>query len=149
MNSTITVVPSGQGFESGPRMMVVLADDGMATADLYREHINHSARSCPAQRPIVALVRTTTQKSPDRVTITGSRRDDNTFIVDVEIRRYDGPLAGNDPWIALIRTELGSLSAGEYALVVQETRLRFTNLHDPDQASDPVTTSERLIFHCV
>ena len=69
--------------------------------------------------------------------------------MDVEIRRFDGPLAANDPWLALVRMDLGSLEPGAYQLVVRETVLHFTELHHPENAVDPAMSERRLSFNCV
>lgn len=148
INISITSVPSGEGIEFGPRMMVVPAEPGVATTNLYRQHIE-APQACRAREPLVAILRTDMLKTPDRVAVTGSRATDTRFEVDIEIRRYDGPLAANDPWVALISVDLDSLEPGTYQLVLQETVLRFTELHQPDRATNPTTSERRMSFNCV
>ena len=125
MVTSIMPVPTGMGLDSGPYAMVVPAKAMMATADLYRQFIGVPL-SCRAREPIVAVVCTKVLNSPDRVAVTASRRVGTVFSIEIEIRRFDGPLAANDPWIALIRWDLGSLEPGTYQLVVRETILHFT-----------------------
>lgn len=146
--TSVTSVPSGEGIELGPRMMVVPADQTVATPSLYRRYIKAS-RSCRAGEPVVAIIRTEMLNTPDRVAVTASRHSGARFAVDIEIRRYDGPLAANDPWVALILVDLDSLEPGTYQLVAQETVLRFTELHQPDRATGPTMTEQHMTFTCV
>ena len=148
LKTSITSVPSGEGIELGPCMMVVPADQGVPTPSLYRRYIKGS-QGCRAREPVVGIVRTKVLNSPDRVAVTGSRHTGTRFAVDIEVRRYDGPLAANDPWVALILVELGSLEPGTYRLVVQETVLRFRELHQPARATDPKATEQHMNFTCV
>jgi hypothetical protein len=147
VDTGITPAPTGVGLEFGPRMMVVPAQPGTTTVDLYRQYIG-APESCQARQPMVAIVRTGVLNSPDQVTSSGSQRSGTTFTIALEIRRFDGPLAGNDPWVALIQVDLGSLDPGSYQLVVQETVLRFTDLHHPERATDPMRREQRMSFDC-
>jgi hypothetical protein len=146
MNTTITPVASGQEIEFGPRFVVAPAAGG-ATLQLYRRFAE-TPLSCRSGDPVVAIVRTDLLNTPDRVTISASERVGRTFTLTLDIRRFDGPLAANDPWIALIRIELGSLPAAEYELIVHEIGRRFTQRDNPDQAEDPTTRTERFVFAC-
>lgn len=145
---SVTLVPTGEGLEFGPRMIVVPARPGMESADMYRQFMG-PPESCRARQPMVTIVRTGVLNSPDRVVVTSSQRKRTVFAIELEIRRFDGPLAGNDPWIALIRADLGLLEPGTYQLVVQETVLRFMDLHHPERATAPTTSEQHMSFNCV
>jgi hypothetical protein len=147
VDTGITPAPTGLGLEFGPRMMVVPAQPGTTTVDLYRQFIS-APESCPAHQPTVAIVRTGVLNSPDQVALRSSQRRGATFTLELEIRRFDGPLAGNDPWVALIQVDLGALDPGSYQLVAQETVLRFTDLHHPERATDPASREQRMSFDC-
>lgn len=144
----ITVVPSGGELESGPAIIVVPAGDGASTSNLYRR-FREAPASCRPREVVVAIVSTGLLNTPDQVSATGCRRDDNSFELNLEVRRFEGPLAANDPWFALVRMGLGSLEPGAYQLTVQETVLRFMDLHHPERAINPTTSEQRMSFNCV
>jgi hypothetical protein len=68
--------------------------------------------------------------------------------VDLEIRRFEGDLAANDPWIALVSVELGRLKPGAYEVVLRSTVLRFQDLRHPEAATDPTVSEQRFRFEC-
>lgn len=68
--------------------------------------------------------------------------------VEVEIRQFTGPLAANDPWIALVRVGLGSLQPASYELALRTTVLAFNDLRHPESASGPSTSERRFRFEC-
>lgn len=146
LETSITPIPSEQGSPDAS-VTVVPADEGVDTAELYRRHTRDSPQ-CRAQRPSVGLVSTGVLNTPDRVAATGVRRD-GRFEIALELRRFDGPMAANDPWIAVVRAELGRLDQGSYRLNVQQTVLRFTDIEHPELTSDPVVTERSLDFDCV
>jgi len=98
---------------------------------------------------MAAIVSTGALNTPDQVSVTGSRRYRDSFDLDLEIRRFDGPMAANDPWLALIRMELGLLEPGSYRLTVHETAMRFTDIRHPETATEPMTTERSFGFVCV
>jgi hypothetical protein len=144
----VTCVPSGGDLEGGPAIMIVPAGDSASTSDLYRQ-FREAPASCRAREGVVAIVSTGVLNTPDQVSATGRRRDGYGFEMNIEIRRFEGPLAGNDPWLALVRMEIGSLEPGAYQLAVQETVLRFMDLHHPERATNPTTSEQRMSFNCV
>ena len=144
----VTRVPSGGDLDGGPVIVLVPSGNSVSPADLYRR-FKEAPTSCRSQEGIVAIVSTGVLNTPDQVSVTGRRRDGNSFEMSLEIRRFEGPLAANDPWLALVRMELGSLEPGAYQLVVQETVLRFTELHYPERATNPTTSEQRMSFNCV
>lgn len=129
-------------------MLVAPSGGSASTADLYRRFGGSSA-GCRAQEKVAAVVSTGVLNTPDRVNATGRRRDGNSFEMNLEIRRFEGSIFANDPWIALIRMELGSLDPDAYELVVQETVLHFTESQHPERASNPATSERRMRFSCV
>jgi hypothetical protein len=143
-----TRIPSDQGLAGGPLIMVVPSLKSAPTDELYLRFGNAPV-SCRSQESVAAIVSTGALNSPDRVAATGGRLDEGVFELVLEIRAFDGPLAANDPWIALVRVELGALKPGEYQFVVRETVLRFTDLDHPESATDPATSERRISFDCL
>jgi hypothetical protein len=147
IETSLTHVPTGQGLESGPRLMVVPVGAGADTVELYRRFVN-APSTCRAGESLVAIVRSEVLNTPDQAAVRSSARRGNAFVIELELRRYDGPLAANDPWLALIRADLGALRQGRYRLVLRETVLRFMELHRPERASGGATREQRLGFEC-
>lgn len=148
MEIDVTYVPPGGDLEGGPAIMIVPAGDSASTADLYRQFIEAPA-SCRARERVVVIVSTGMLNAPDEVSSTGHWRDGDSIEMNIEIRRFEGPLAGNDPLLALVRMEIGSLEPGAYQLAVQETVLRFMDLHHPERATNPTTSEQRINFNCI
>ena len=143
----ISHIPSGRGLEEGPAMIVVPSLSGATTAELY-VRFGHAPASCRSQEPVAAIASTGLLNSPDRVGVTGTRLDNGVFELALEIRAFNGPLAGNDPWIALVQMELGILHPGAYLLIARKTVLGFSDLHHPEYATNPTSTDERMSFDC-
>jgi hypothetical protein len=148
LETSVERIPSDTGLGPDSAVLVVPAGEGASTADLYRRFSGAPA-SCRARERVVAIVSTGVLNTPDQVSATGRRRDGNSFEMNLEIRRFEGSLRANDPWIALVRMELGFLEPGTYQLVVQETMLRFMDLHHPERVTDPTTSEQRMSFDCV
>jgi hypothetical protein len=146
LETSVEGIPSDTGRGSDPAVFVIPADRGSRTVDLYR-HLD-TAVACRAGEAVVAIATTGVLNSPDRVEATGARRDLETFELDLEIRRFEGSIRANDPWIALARVELGSLDPGSYLLIVRETALRFTDPARPETATDPTATERNFSFAC-
>jgi hypothetical protein len=87
--------------------------------------------------PLVALIRLPPANSPDVVTVARARRSGHSILIELETRRFDGPLHGNDVTVPLVEVELGPLTADTYELHVTETVLRFTTFDKPETARDP------------
>lgn len=148
LETTIERIPSDTGLGSGSSVLVVPAGEGESTARLYRRFIMAPA-ICRAPERVVAIVSTGVLNSPDQVGATGRRGEGNSFETDLEIRRFEGSMRANDPWIALVRMELGSLEPGSYQLMVKETVLHFRDRLRPECAIDPSTSKRRVSFDCV
>jgi hypothetical protein len=148
LGTSVEGIPSDTGSGTDPVVLVVAAVEGASTVDLYRRFSGVPA-SCRARERLVAIVSTGALNTPDRVSATGCRRDSNCFEMSIEIRRFEGAIDGNDPWIALVRMELGSLDPGAHQLVIQETVFRFTEFHHPERATNPATSERRMRFNCV
>jgi hypothetical protein len=87
--------------------------------------------------PLVALVRLPPANSPDVVTVAAASRRGRSITIELETRRFDGPLSANIVAAPLVEVELGALTADTYELHVTETVLRFTTFGAPDTARDP------------
>lgn len=147
LGTSVEGIPSDTGVGPDAAVLVVAAVEGTSTVDLYRRFSGVPA-SCRARERLVAIVSTGVLNTPDQVSATGHRRDGNCFEISLEIRRFEGAIDGNDPWIALIRMELGSLAPGAYQLVVQETVFRFTDLRHPERTTNLATSERRMNFAC-
>jgi len=147
MRTSISTVPTGELPEHGPPLIVVAAEEGLAPPDLYRRHIG-APFGCKARKPTMAVIRTPPLSTPDRVTLVAASWAASVLSVDLEVRRFEGDLAANDPWIALVNLELGSLDPGAYEAVVRSTVLRFQDLRHPEAATDPTVTEQRFRFEC-
>lgn len=147
MKTSITRHFSDALPEPGTPFMVVPAEDGRPRADLYRNHVNVPLR-CAAGLPILALIRTPLLSTPDLVAVLSVCLSGSELTVEVEIRKFTGDLAANDPWIALIGVELGKLEAGKYGAAVITTILQFDDQRDPESAADPVVTEQLFHFEC-
>ena len=145
---SIEPIPSETGLGSDPVVLVVPAEKGARTSDLYRR-FGGSPADCRAQEEMAAIVSTGALNTPDHVSATGRRHNSNSFEMNLEIRRFEGSIRANDPWIALVRMEIGSLERGPYQLVVQLTEFRFTELQHPERATNSVTSERRTSFNCL
>jgi hypothetical protein len=148
LRTSVARIPSDTGSGSDPALFVVPAGAGSSTVDLYRRFSGAPA-GCRAREKVVAIASTGVLNTPDQVSASGRRRGRDIFEMSLEIRRFEGSIRANDPWIALIRMELGSLEAGAYQLVVQETARRYTELRHPERATNPTTSERRISFNCV
>jgi hypothetical protein len=146
MDTTISRHPSEALPQGGPSVVVV-AQNSVAPAELYRRGMSSPLR-CAANVPVVALIRTPLLSSPDVVAAKAGEWTPSLLIVELEIRQFTGPLAANDPWIALVCVGLGSLQPAPYELALRTTVLAFSDLHHPESASGPSTTEQRFRFEC-
>jgi len=144
----VTRVPFGGDLEDSPAILVVSTGAGASTVDLYKR-FRESPERCRSRTRVVAIVSTGVLNTPDQISASGRRRDGSSFEMNLETRRFEGPVAGNDPWVALVRMELGSLEPGAYQLVVKETVLRFAQLHHQERATNPTMSERRMSFKCI
>ena len=134
-------IPFDAAITSDSVVQVVPIEAGDSAVDLYRR-FGGVSNACRAGEDVAAIVSTAILNTPDHVSATGGRRDDVTFEIEVEIRRFDGPIRANDPWIALIRMDLGPLHAGVYELIVRETEFRFSEMGHRKGRRVQLTTSD-------
>lgn len=140
-------IPSDTGTGHDPVLLVATAEPSSSTTGLYRRFTGEAA-GCRAGENLVVIASTGALNSPDLVAASGRRHSGSAFKMALDIRRYDGPIRANDPWIALVRMDLGSLDGGRYAVVVEQTTRRFTDRQHPERATNPVTIERRLQFNC-
>jgi hypothetical protein len=148
MHATVSRVPSGALPDSGPPLIVVSAAEGIAPAELYMRHVT-APFECAAGKPMLALIRTQLLSTPDQVAVVAAAWTASVLEIGFEIRRYTGPLAANDPWVALVGVELGKLDPGPYEVAVQTTVLGFRELRHPENATKPTVSAQRFRFTCV
>lgn len=145
METEITKFPMEKLPESGPSLLVVPKNVGETSADRYIQHTN-MGETLPSGEPLVAIVRIALLSTPDEIKVIRASRDGSTFLIELEKRCYEGQLAGNDPKIALVQVDLGSLVPGRYEVVVAETTLGFFDLKHPENAANPTVASQHLRF---
>ncbi|MCF6338517.1 MAG: hypothetical protein L3J84_11295 [Gammaproteobacteria bacterium] len=148
MKIDLTRVLSGENLKVGPAIMIVPTINDATTVDLYRQ-FREAPANCQSRKKNVAIVATGLLNTPDQVSGIGCRRDGNSFEINLETRRFEGPLAGNDPWFALIKMELGSLKQGIYTLAIKERVLRFIDFRHPEHATNSTTTKQHMSFDCI
>jgi len=144
---SVTRVPAGPAMEPGPALVIGSAEQEASTAELF-EQFSRKSSGCQAGQRTVAIISTRVFDTPDRVTATGSRRDRTGFDLNLDVRDFDGPMAANDQWLALVRMELGYPEEGSYQLTVHETVHRFTEIGHPETAEKVRTTEWRYHFSC-
>lgn len=144
MHTEIARLPADVLPAAGPRLLVVERASGSDPASRYQ----HAPHALPAATPLVALARSASLATPDQLRVLSASRAGTTFTIELELRSYQGPIAANDPWVALVQADLGSLPPGSYDLIVTQTTLSFHNIRRPDQASSPTATTDQLHFVC-
>jgi hypothetical protein len=147
LKTSVLAIPSDTAVGPNAVMLVVPAGEGASSADLYRQ-FSGSSFICPANEQIVAIVSTGVLNTPDQVSATGRRPEHSSFVMDLEIHRFEGIMRANDPWVALVRMELGCLEPGTYQLVVHETEFRFSEMRRPERANRRATSKREMSFDC-
>ncbi len=148
LDVAVTRIPSDAEVSSQLEAMVVALSGGTTVEERYRR-FHDAPAPCPRRQPAEAIVAVGTLNSPDQVEAAGTRIAPDAFRIALDVRRFDGPLAANDPWTALVSMALGSLEAGSYTLVVQESVSRFTEHNRPETATGRETTEHAIAFECV
>lgn len=144
---SIERIPSDTAITPESVMLVVRMRTGDSAVDLYRR-LAGASHACKAGEEVAAIVSSEALNTPDHVSAIGSQRDAMTFKIDLEIRRFRGPIRANDPWIALINMHLGALKSGVYELVVHETEFRFAEMRHPERATRWADRERRMAFDC-
>ena len=145
MKTEIERVPEEELPGHDSSLVVVAKSVGQTPADRYIKHAN-AGEILPSADSLVSIVRSTLLSTPDEIRVTSVSCDGPTFLIELEMRRYEGDLAANDPTIALVQVELGRLARGDYQVVVTETTLYFMDLKHPENATNPTTKSYQLRF---
>ena len=147
MRTSISTLPSSELPKGGPEFMVAPLQGGATCVDLYRKYAA-TPFVCHPREPAMAIIRTPVLATPDRVALVSAIWSASVLNVDLNIRRFEGTLFANDPWIGLINVELGSLAIGAYDVFVRSTVLRFRDLTHPEEATGPHFSEQRFHFEC-
>jgi hypothetical protein len=147
LNTSIEPIPFDAGLGPDAAVLIITAEEDAGTGDLYRR-FSGSPYGCRAGKRAVAIASTSVLNSPDLVTAVGRRSSGSEFELDIEICRFEGTIRGNDPWIALVRLELGFLKAGAYYLLVRETVFSFKDPQHPEQKTNRTSSEQRIQFDC-
>jgi hypothetical protein len=118
-----------------PTVVVAPADAGTTPLERYRA--TRHPGPYPASTPLVLLVRGGTLNSPDTLAITRAERRGHLVTVELERRRFTGPLSANDVTQPLVEVELGPLGAGDWQIDVRETELTFDKYDHPEAPASP------------
>jgi hypothetical protein len=147
LETNIVRADPGGGLDTAPGVVVTPLQEESTIADLYAR--GQATSPYPAGQPLISIVSVGLLNSPDQVTASGGSSGLQRFEMNVEVRAFTGPLAANDPTIALISMKLGSLEPGSYELAVHCTRLRFREINHPERATSPMTSDRIMTFNCV
>ena len=116
-----------------PAVVVVPASAGKTTLERFR---NRTAKPVSGT-PLVVIVRLADANSPDVIAVKNAQRDGTKVSVAIELRKYDGPLSGNDVTTPLVEIELGTLPPATYTIEIGEQILHFTKYDAPQTATKP------------
>lgn len=150
LTTPILQVPFDPQLEPMPRIVVVAADRIDDDDDLLAHYVSASSveGACQAESAIATIIRSERLNSPDRITVTGVERRPGGLRVEVQIQRYAGPMAANDPWFALISLEFGLPKAGVNEVLLSETTREFAD----SAVGEPIrvgNVEHRLRFTCL
>lgn len=113
-----------------PRVAVAERTAGASPVERFRNRERHASSTSD----LVLIVRLKAINSPDRVTVTKAVRKGTTIDIDIEVRRFTGPLSANDVTEPFVEVELGQLSVGTYDVRVDATTFEFDELERPEAA---------------
>ena len=147
MEYTISRHPADALPQEGPVFVVCPAQESIAPAELYRRSVGTPLR-CAAGSPLAALIRSALLSTPDQIAVKRAEWMGPVLNVDLEIRKFVGDLAANDPWFALVMLQLGRLEPGSYEAVVSSATFNFRELHHPEKGGAPSIARERFRFQC-
>jgi hypothetical protein len=145
MHTEIARVDPHTKLTQGPRLVVVPADAGTTPEARYLQH-SAVGDHLPAGKALVAIVRSGPLSTPDQIQVTHTKRRADSFTISLEIRSYDGNLLANVDTIGLAQVGLGSLPAGTYTVVVDETQMQFQQMDHPEQATVSATQTYQIQF---
>lgn len=91
----------------------------------------------PANAPLVLLWRGGQLSSPDTIAAKGANRNGQGIEVQIELRRFDGPLHANFVTVPVAEFDVGSLEQGQYEVSITVTELWFSELNHPENAGRP------------
>ena len=147
LDTAIERMPVGTLPADGPPLVLGPSAGRASASEFYRAHLG-APLDCAAPGPLAAVIRSDVLATPDRLMATGSRTEGRTFAIDLDVRRFEGPMAANDPWVALVRVELGQVEPGRYDLVVRTTLWHFDDRAHPESARNPESSIEHIRFDC-
>jgi hypothetical protein len=129
----------------GPAIAVAAADAGTTSIERYRQ-APQPGTALPSGSPLVAIVRSGRLWTADTLEVTDSSSDGRTFQITLDVRKYTGPISANVEREVLVEGELGTLTAGHYAVVVTRITLEFQDRHYPDRTANPSKSEDRVEF---
>jgi hypothetical protein len=100
----------------------------------------------PARTPLVLLWRGGELSSPDVIAVKAANRSGQKIDLQVELRRFDGPLHGNIITVPIVELELGALERGRYEMSIEVTELSFKEYGNPENAANPSTQHSSYSF---
>jgi hypothetical protein len=116
-----------------PDPMVVLTEASAGPTPLSRYRAGHQG-DYKAKVPLVLLIQVGPVNSPDTVAVTKATRDGKHIRVELEVRRFSGPLTKNIVTSPLVEIDVGALGKGEYDIEIAESELSFDNWDHPEAA---------------
>lgn len=127
-----------EGIPQAPTVVVDEHDSTRTVAERLRAPRSNS--------PFAILVRVATLNSPDVVEPISAIAHDGTIDVDVELRRYQGPLFANLQFVAVLEIGPVSLGIGQHQLNLTIHERSFDVIDEPGRAGEPVISTRTATF---
>lgn len=120
---------------AGPALGVAELASGESTPERYRRLL--SPNRIPARVPLVLLWRGEQLSSPDTIAVTSANTNAQRIDVQIELRRFDGPLHVNTITVPIVEVDLGELQPDRYEATIEVDELWFSDLDHPELAAKP------------
>lgn len=129
---------------AGPAIGVAEQASGASIQDRYRHQLPPD--QIPAHTPLVLLWRGEQLSSPDTIAVTGTNQSGQRIDLQIEVRRFEGPLHANVVTVPFVEVVLGALEPDRYEVSIVVTELRFTEYDHPENAANPRTRRSSFAF---
>ena len=127
---TTSLTSSVELADLPPRVAIAERASAKTTTARFRERTTRPTSNVD----LVLIVRLEPINSPDRVTVAKAVRRGSRIVISIEVRRFMGPLAGNDVTEPFVEVELGQLAAGTYDVRVDAMTFEFDDFEHPETA---------------
>lgn len=128
----------------GPATGVALSSSGLSPQERFRRLLPPDR--VPARTPLVLLWRGEPLSSADTVAVMSVNQVANRIALQIELRRFDGPLHANVVTVPVVEVDLGPLEPGQYDVSVELTELSFSEYDHPENATNASTQHADFSF---